>query len=167
MTLDLQQINVWGALAGAFASFALGGLWFSPMLFGKAWSDSIGKHRDELGSPLAAMALFLLTAVVRVFLIAILFQFAGFDTTGKGLMGGMVLAGLIFFTGLANAGFSGSLRAKWWWINACYEIVGVLVMAAIVGASAPERPLTQAQGAVDQAGEAVQQGLKDLGVEPK
>ncbi len=167
MTLELQQINVWGALAGAFASFAIGGLWFSPMFFGKAWAESIGKHREELGSPLAAMALFLLTAIVRVFLIAILFQFAGFDTTGKGLMGGLVLAGLVFFTSLANAGFSGALRAKWWWINACYEIVGVLIMAAIVGASAPEHPLTQVQGAVEQAGETVQQGLNDLGVETK
>ena len=167
MTLDLQQINVWGALAGAFASFAIGGLWFSPVLFGKSWSDSIGKRREELGSPVIAMALFLLTAIVRVFLIAILFQFAGFDTAGKGLMGGFVVAGIVFFTGLANAGFTGSLRAKWWWINACYEVVGVLVMAIIVGASAPARPLTQVQGAVDQAGATVQQGLKDIGIESK
>lgn len=167
MTLDLQQINVWGALAGAFASFAIGGLWFSPVLFGKAWADSIGRRREDLGSPLIAMTLFLLTAILRVFLIAILFQFAGFDTAGKGLMGGLVLAGLVFFTGLANAGFSGTLRAKWWWINACYEVVGVLVMAIVVGASAPDRPLTQVQDAVDQAGQSVQDGLKDLGVETK
>jgi len=167
MTLDLQQINVWGALAGAFASFAIGGLWFSPVLFGKAWADSIGKQREELGSPLIAMALFLLTAVIRVFLIAILFQFAGFDTAGKGFLGGLVVAGIVFFTGLANAGFTGSLRAKWWWINACYEIVGVLVMSVVVGASAPPRPLTQVQGTLDQAGETVQQGLKDIGVETK
>lgn len=167
MPLDLQQINVWGALAGAFASFAIGGLWFSPVLFGKTWADSIGKQREELGSPLIAMGLFLLTAIIRVFLIAVLFQFAGFDTTGKGLMGGLVLAGIIFFTGLANAGFTGTLRARWWWINACYEIVGVLVMATIVGASAPQRPLTQVLEAVDQVGETIQDSVKDLEVEIK
>ena len=163
MNLDLQQINAWGAIAGAFASFAIGGLWFSPVLFGKAWSDSFGKRREELGSPAIAMGLFLLTAVIRVFLIAILFQFAGLDTTGKGLMGGMVVAGIVFFTSLSNAGFTGTIKTKWWWIQASYEIVGVLVMAGIVGASAPERPLTQVQEAVDNVGQTVEEGLKDLG----
>jgi hypothetical protein len=164
MNLDLQQINAWGALAGAFASFAIGGLWFSPILFGKTWAESFGKRREELGSPVLAMALFLVTAVVRVFLIAILFQFAGLDTTGKGLIGGLVLAGIVFFTSLSNAGFTGSIKSKWWWIQASYEIVGVLIMAAIVGASAPERPLTQVQGAVEGIGQSVEEGLKDLGV---
>ncbi len=167
MQLDLQQINLWGALSGAFASFALGGLWFSPVFFGKSWSASIGKRREELGSPLVAMGLFLLTSVVRVFLIAVLFQFAGFDTMGKGMMGGLVVAGIVFFTGLANAGFTGSLGAKWWWINASYEILGVLVMAVIVGASAPERPMTQIQGAIDSASDTVQQTLQDIGAEAK
>jgi hypothetical protein len=164
MTLDLQQINAWGALAGAFASFAIGGLWFSPVLFGKAWSESIGKRREDLGSPAIAMGLFLLTAVIRVFLIAILFQFAGLDTTGKGFMGGLVVAGIVFFTSLSNAGFTGTIKTKWWWIQASYEIVGVLVMAGIVGASSPERPLTQVQEAVDNVGQTVEDGLKDLGV---
>jgi len=164
MNLDLNQINVWGALAGAFASFAIGGLWFSPVLFGKAWSASMNKRPEELGSPALAFALFLVTAIVRVFLIAILFQFAGLDTTGKGFVGGMIVAGIVFFTSLSNAGFTGTIKAKWWWIQASYEIVGVLVMAVIVGASAPERPLTQVQGAVESVGQSVQDGLKDLGV---
>lgn len=167
MNLDLQQINAWGALAGAFASFAIGGLWFSPVLFGKAWSDSMGKQREDLGSPVLAMGLFLLTAVIRVFLIAILFQFAGLDTTGKGMMGGLVVAGIVFFTSLSNAGFTGTIKTKWWWIQASYEVVGVMVMAVIVGASAPARPLAQVQGAVDSVGQTVEQGLKDLGVETK
>lgn len=167
MNLDLQQINAWGALAGAFASFAIGGLWFSPVLFGKAWSESMGKRREELGSPVLAMGLFLLTAVIRVFLIAVLFQFAGCDTTGKGLMGGLIVAGIVFFTSLSNAGFTGTIKSKWWWIQASYEIVGVLVMAVIVGASAPARPLTQAQDAVEGVGQSVQEGLKDLGIETK
>lgn len=167
MNLDIQQINAWGALAGAFASFAIGGLWFSPVLFGKQWAESIGKNREDLGSPAVAMGLFLVTAVVRVFLIAILFQFAGLDTTGKGVVGGLVLAAIVFFTSLSNAGFTGSLRAKWWWIQASYEIVGVLVMAAIVGASAPEKPLTQIQNTTESIGESVQEGLKDLGIETK
>lgn len=167
MHLDIQQINAWGALAGAFASFAIGGLWFSPILFGKQWADSIGKSKEELGSPIVAMSLFLATSVVRVFLIAILFQFAGLDTTGEGILGGLLVAAIIFFTSLYNAGFTGHLRTKWWWIQATYEIVGVVVMATIVGASAPASPVTQIQNATESVGQSVQEGLKDLGIETK
>ena len=166
MHLDLQQINVWGALAGAFASFAVGGLWFS-VLFGKAWAESLGKRPEQMGSALIAMSLFWITAVLRVFLIAILFQFAGLDTTGKGLMGGLIVGGIVFFSNLSNAGFTGALKTKWWWIQSSYEMVGVLIMAGIVGASAPERPLTQIQNTVDQAGQTIEDGLKQIGVEPK
>ncbi len=105
----------------------------------------MGKRPEELGSPAFAFALFLITAIVRVFLIAILFQFAGFDTTGKGLIGGLVVAGIVFFTSLSNAGFTGTIHRKWWWIQASYEIVGVLVMALIVGASAPTKVVTTSQ----------------------
>lgn len=167
MNLDIQQINAWGALAGAFASFAIGGLWFSPVLFGKQWADSIGKSKEELGSPIVAMSLFLATSVARVFLIAILFQFAGLDTTGEGFMGGLLVAAIVFFTSLYNAGFTGHLRTKWWWIQACYEVVGVVVMAVIVGASAPATPVIQIQNATESIGQSVQDGLKDLGIETK
>ena len=35
--MDLSNINYLAVLAAAISTFVLGGLWYSPMLFGKAW----------------------------------------------------------------------------------------------------------------------------------
>jgi hypothetical protein len=35
--MDFSQINYLGVLVAALSTFILGGLWYSPMLFGKAW----------------------------------------------------------------------------------------------------------------------------------
>lgn len=159
--IDFNAINVWGAVAAALAMFALGGLWFSPVLFGRQWAESIKASPKELGSPVVAFALFLVTSVGIAFLVALLFSTAGMDTTGKGLFGGALLGALFFLVSLGDAGFTGHLRAKWWWIQAAYRLTGTLVLCAIVGASAPQGPLHET---VDQAGKTVEQGLKDLGV---
>jgi hypothetical protein len=154
---DFDAINVWGAVAAALAMFALGGLWFSPVLFGKAWARSIKASPKELGSPAVAFTLFLLTATGIAFLVALLFSGAGMDTTARGFLGGIVLAGLFFLVSLGDAGFTGHLRARWWWIQAVYRVVGTLLLCTIVGASAPTSPSRQVQKSMDQ-------GLKDLGV---
>ena len=35
--MDFSQINYLAVLVAALSTFILGGLWYSPMLFGKAW----------------------------------------------------------------------------------------------------------------------------------
>jgi len=154
---DIHAINVWGAVAAALAMFALGGLWFSPILFGKAWAGSIKASPKELGSPAVAFTLFLLTATGISFLVALLVSGAGMDTTARGFLGGIVLSGLFFLVSLGDAGFTGHLRAKWWWIQVVYRVVGTLLLCTIVGASAPTSPSRQIQKSVDQ-------GLQDIGV---
>jgi Protein of unknown function (DUF1761) len=36
--MDFSQINYLAVLAAAVSTFVLGGLWYSPLLFGKAWT---------------------------------------------------------------------------------------------------------------------------------
>src|SRR5688572_18632435 len=33
----LENINVWAVIIAAISAFALGGIWYSPMLFGNLW----------------------------------------------------------------------------------------------------------------------------------
>jgi len=161
---DVEAINVWGTVAAALAMFALGGLWFSPILFGRAWARSIQASPKQLGSPVVGFGLFLVTSTGIAFLVALLFSGAGMDTTSRGLLGGLVLAGLFFLVSLGDAGFTGHLRAKWWWIQALYRIVGTVLLCGIVGASAPTSPSRALAKGADQAGKTLDQGLKDLGV---
>ncbi len=161
---DINAINVWGTVAAALAMFALGGLWFSPILFGKSWAQSMKASPKELGSPAVAFVLFLVTSTGIAFLVALLFSGSGMDTTGRGFLGGIVLAGLFFLVSLGDAGFTGHLRAKWWWIQAAYRVAGTLLLCTIVGASAPTSPSRQIQKSVDEAGKTVDQTLKDIEV---
>ena len=38
----MPEVNVWAVLAAGVASMALGGLWYSPALFGNAWMRASG-----------------------------------------------------------------------------------------------------------------------------
>jgi hypothetical protein len=38
----MPEINVWAVLAAGVSSMVLGGLWYSPVLFGKAWTAASG-----------------------------------------------------------------------------------------------------------------------------
>lgn len=44
----MPEINLWAVLVAAAAAFALGGLWYSPALFGKAWQREVGLSDDEI-----------------------------------------------------------------------------------------------------------------------
>jgi hypothetical protein len=38
----MPQINIWAVLVAGLSSMVLGALWYSPVLFGKAWSAASG-----------------------------------------------------------------------------------------------------------------------------
>jgi hypothetical protein len=44
----MPEFNIWAVIAATLASFVLGGLWYSPVLFGKAWQREVGLSDDEL-----------------------------------------------------------------------------------------------------------------------
>ncbi len=58
----MPEINVWAVLAAGLSSMVLGGLWYSPVLFGKAWSAASGVTEEKAKS--ANMAQTLGTAFV-------------------------------------------------------------------------------------------------------
>jgi hypothetical protein len=39
---NLNRLNLWAILAATVAAFVLGGLWYSPLLFGRAWVRANG-----------------------------------------------------------------------------------------------------------------------------
>ena len=51
----MPEFNVWAVLAAAASGFVLGGLWYSPALFGRAWQREIGLSDEQLAK--ANMAL--------------------------------------------------------------------------------------------------------------
>jgi hypothetical protein len=46
----MPEVNYLAVLAAAVATFALGGLWYSPALFGKAWQREAGVTEEKMTS---------------------------------------------------------------------------------------------------------------------
>jgi len=58
----MPEINIWAVLAAGLSSMVLGGLWYSPMLFAKAWMRESGVSGEKARS--ANMAVVMGTAFV-------------------------------------------------------------------------------------------------------
>ena len=69
----MPEINWFATVAAALSAFVLGGLWYSPVLFGKAWQREAGVTDEMMknGNPAiifgGAFALTLLASVVFAF----------------------------------------------------------------------------------------------------
>ncbi len=46
----MPNINVWAAVAAGVSSILIGGLWYSPVLFGKAWMRAAGLTEEKANS---------------------------------------------------------------------------------------------------------------------
>ena len=46
----MPDFNIWAVLAAGLSSFALGGLWYSPVLFAKPWQREVGLTDAQLSS---------------------------------------------------------------------------------------------------------------------
>jgi hypothetical protein len=69
----MQQINFLAVLIAALSSFVLGGLWYSPMLFGTAWNRAAGDNRPPgQGHPAKVFGLSFAFALIAAAVYALL-----------------------------------------------------------------------------------------------
>lgn len=98
----MPSINLWAVLAAGLSSMALGSLWYSPALFGKAWMREAGLTEEKARS--ANMAVVMGSA----FLLA--------------LIGAAVFAMLLRPTATPMFGASVGFAAGLCWVAASYGI---------------------------------------------
>jgi hypothetical protein len=68
----MPEFNIWAVLTAAAVSFVLGGLWYSPALFGKAWQREVGLSDEQLknGNMALIFGLAFVLSVVAAFVFA-------------------------------------------------------------------------------------------------
>jgi hypothetical protein len=133
--MNLDQINWMAVVAAAISTFVLGGLWYSPLLFGEAWMRANGftgqqvqgfnKTRTFGGSFMFAL---IMSANLAMFL-------ADPKTTVRW---GIAAGALVELGWVACAiAVIGLFENKSWTyigINAGYQIIAFMLMGAILGA---------------------------------
>ncbi len=81
MILSFEALNLWAIILAALSSFMLGGIWYSPMLFQKAWMEGCGLTELDLQTSDPKMTFgvaFLLSLLSAVFMAVMLDSIALF-----------------------------------------------------------------------------------------
>jgi hypothetical protein len=134
MLVDLGSLNGWAILAAVLAGYALGAVWYAPPVLGNAWLRALGKRKEELGSPVRAMAIqFLLTLVTATVLALLVVRF-GAITWAEGAAIGLIAGVGLVATGLASDYLFSGWSLRLYAIQVAYKLVSLAVMGAILGA---------------------------------
>ena len=138
MSIDsLGALNWLAVIAGGVVYFVLGALWYSPILFGRAWQAAIGWDPDRAPPQMSPTSYVVPLIGYLGMSVAVGFLAAGSatDTIGEGVTLGVVVAiGLSLMQTLVSATFDPNLKRKWtwFWITGSYNAVGLMVVAIIV-----------------------------------
>ena len=130
-----MHVNWLAVVGAAVATFALGGLWYSPMVFGRAWMSENNLNDEELRKRNMAKV-FGLSFVFSLLMAANLAMFlAGAKTTTRWGATAGFLAGF-GWVALAIAMIALFERRSWkyMFINGGYMTVAFVVMGLILGA---------------------------------
>ena len=130
------EMNYLAVVVGGLVSVAIGALWYSKALFGKAWVAAIGKTEEQVRQDFKATKI-LWAFVLGFFIsygIARLIVWTGMNTPGGGFLIGLLAA--ITFVGASmkvNDLFEGR-PCKLFWITWPHHLVELLVIGMILGA---------------------------------
>ncbi len=131
--MELPNLNFFAVLVAAVSSFLVGSIWYSPILFGKAWMKELNFTDEDLRKG-NVTKLYILSFVVALIIAVNLAFFIGNDA---GLVWGMTAGFLAGFgwvamaIGLTYLFEDKSLRL--YLINAGYHVVTFTISGGIIG----------------------------------
>ena len=130
--MESMTLNVPAVLAAALLTFALGGLWYSPLLFAKAWMKECGLTEEQTRrAPMArTFGLSALASLVMAFNQA---AFIGPKGTAFGLFAGAAtgIGWVAMSLGVIYLFEQRSL--KLWLINSGYQVLAYTLMGGLIG----------------------------------
>lgn len=133
--MDFSSINYLAVLAAAVSTFVLGGLWYSPLLFGKAWMRA-NSFTDADLQTFSKARMFGWSFFFALVMALNLAMFLAGPTTN--VTWGMAAGGLVGLGWVAMAiAIIGVFENRSWTyilINGGYMTVAFVIMGAIIGA---------------------------------
>ncbi|MCD6023469.1 MAG: hypothetical protein K0Q91_385 [Fibrobacteria bacterium] len=129
--MTLPAMNYWVILLAAVLAFALGGLWYSPLLFLKAWTREARMDEAGKGHPAKVFGTSFAFALIAAFFFAFLLG------PNPGMVNALPL-GLTVGIGFVAATFGINYQFanrgwKLWWIDAGYNVALFVVFGLVFG----------------------------------
>lgn len=141
--MDMNSINWLAVLVAGISAFVLGGVWYSPLLFGKAWMSENKLTEEDVKKGNAAKIYgwaFVLSLIMAANLAMFLADTPA-ECTGNcaqktditwGTIAGF-LAGIWGFCAIAIAALFEQKTARYIFINGGYALLALTLMGAIIG----------------------------------
>lgn len=130
----MDALNIWAVLVSALSTFLIGGLWYSPALFGKAWMKENNFTEEDMKKGNMAK-IFGLAFVLGLVSAVNLAMFLGEEADmSSGAFYGF-LAGFGWVATFVGTHYLFERKSfKLFLINAGYSVVALTIMGLIIGA---------------------------------
>lgn len=135
--MQLPPVNYLAVLVSGVIIFALGGLWYSPLLFAKRWMALMGKTDAELSAgssgtmPLLYVLAFVCGLVVAWVMAILLNHFVNLTPMRGAMVGVLCWLGFAGATSFATGLFSMQPK-QLWLINSGYNLVSFIIAGIIL-----------------------------------
>ena len=131
--MDSMHFNIAAVFVAALIGFALGGLWYSPLLFAKAWMREAGMSEQQVReAPVGRV--FGLTCVATLVMAFNLAAFIGPKASlGFGLFAGAAAAIGWVAMSLGVIYLFEQRSLKLWLINSGYQVLAYTLMGGLIG----------------------------------
>lgn len=131
--MDLSAVNWIGAVVAAVLAFVLGGLWYSPLLFGKAWQREAGLSDEQVAK--ANMAATFGISFVWALLGSVVFALFLGPAPGPGMaIPAGLMAGVFWVAGSFAINYRFEQRStRLWLINGAYHTLQYTLYGAVLG----------------------------------
>ena len=132
--MDMSTINWLAVLVAGISAFVIGGVWYSPALFGRAWMSENHLTTEDVQKGNKAK-IFGWTLVLSLIMAANLAMFLNTPDVdlSMGILYGF-LTGIWIFCGIAIVGLFELKSARYIFINGGYMLIALSLMGAILGA---------------------------------
>ena len=128
----MPEFNILAVLAAAVATFVLGGLWYSPALFGKAWQREAGVTDEQMRTSNKVM-IFGLAFVLSLIAAFVFALFLGPRPPVNLGLGAGFAAGLCWVAASFGINYLFEQRSfKLWLINAGYHTLQFTIIGLIL-----------------------------------
>lgn len=131
--MDISHVNLFAVFIAALSSFALGGIWYSPLLFQRAWMEACGLTELDLKT-VNPKKVFAGSFVLSLLIALSLSLFFGPTPTLGVSVGAAFLIGLCWIGSAYGITYLFEQRPlKLFLINSGYHILQFTIMGLILG----------------------------------
>jgi len=134
-----MPINYLAILVASIVSFIIGMLWYSPLLFGKAWIKLMNFSKEDMNKAKKkgmgkTMLLGFIATLVTAYVLSYFINVLRYSSAGDGaVLGFMIWLGFLATTLLGSVLWEGKPYALYF-LNITYHLVNLVILGAILGA---------------------------------